>query len=80
MMSQPDQQTIETHILPNISRSKGKQVMKFGQAMEDNKRNIFLQISCRKWVKETSSRPLFVFKKALNEVKASGLQLSFNIF
>ena len=28
---------------------------------------------------DTSSRPLPVFKKALDEVKASGQQLSFNI-
>ena len=47
MMSQPGQQTITIHILPNISRSKGKQAMKFGQVIEDNKRNIFLQKSCR---------------------------------
>ena len=30
--------------------------------------------------KETSSRSLFVFEKALYVVKASGLQPSFNIF
>ena len=60
MTSQPAQQTIAIHILPNISRSKGNQAMKFGQTIEDNKRNIFLQKSCRKWVKETSSSPLSV--------------------
>ena len=42
MTSQPGQHTITVHILPNISRSKGNQTMKFGQVMEDNKRNIFL--------------------------------------
>ena len=52
--------------------------MNFGQLTEYNKRNIFLPKSCRKLDKETSSRPLFVFK-ALYEVKESGLQLSFNI-
>ena len=51
-------------------RSKGNQVMKFGQVIEDNKRNIFLQKPCRKWVRETSSRPFFFFsKKDLNKVK-----------
>ena len=30
-MSQPGQQTIAIHILPNISRSEGNQAMKFGQ-------------------------------------------------
>ena len=41
MTSQPDQETITTHILPNISRSKGNQAMKFGQLTEYNTRNIF---------------------------------------
>ena len=59
--SQPDLQTIAIHILPNISQSKGNQTMKFGQLIEYNKRNIFLQKLCRKWGKETSSRPLFIF-------------------
>ena len=31
-----------THILPNISRSKGNQIMKFGQSIENNVRNTFL--------------------------------------
>ena len=47
-MSQPWKQTIIVHILPNISRSKGNQAMKFGQLMEYNVRNIILQKSCRK--------------------------------
>ena len=37
----PGQQTITIHILPNISRSKGNQAMKFGLVLENNKRNIF---------------------------------------
>ena len=41
MTSQPGQQTITIHILPNICRSKGNQTMKFNQVIEDNKRNIF---------------------------------------
>ena len=80
MTSQPGQQTIAIHILPNISRSKDNQAMKFGQVIEDNKANIFLWKVCRKWARETSFRPLLFSKKALYEVKASGLQLSFNIF
>ena len=35
-------------------------------------RNIFPQKSCRKGDMEASSTPLFVFKKALRKVKASG--------
>ena len=48
MMSQPGLQTIAikkkkfTNLLPNISRSKGNQAMKFGQVIKYN-RNIFLQ-------------------------------------
>ena len=62
------------HILPNLSRSRQNQAIKFGQVVEYNNRNIFPQKSCRKWSRETSSRPLFLFKK-LYEVKASGLEL-----
>ena len=54
-------QTIAILILPNISQVKGNHTMKFGQLIEYNKRNIFLQKLCRKWAKETSSRPLFTF-------------------
>ena len=41
-------QVITIHILPDISRSKGNQSMKFGQLIEYNVRNIFLQKSCMK--------------------------------
>ena len=40
MTSQTGKQTIAIHILPNISRSKGNQAMKFGQLIEYNMRNI----------------------------------------
>ena len=43
MTSQPGQQTIAIHILPNISRSKGNQAIKFGQVIEDNKTKFFLE-------------------------------------
>ena len=48
MTSQPGQQTIIMHILPNISRNKDNQTMKFGQLIKYNKRNIFLQKSFTK--------------------------------
>ena len=70
MTSQPSLQTIVIHTLPNISESKGKQTIKFGQLIEYNKRNIFLQIFCKKWSKETSSRPLFIFLKNLKWVES----------
>ena len=47
-MSQPGLETIAIQILPNILQSKGSQTMKFGQLIEFNKRNIFLQKLCRK--------------------------------
>ena len=45
MTSQPGYQTIATHILPNISRSKGNQTMKVDQLIKWNMRNIFLEKS-----------------------------------
>ena len=46
-----------SHILPNILRSKGNQTMEFGQLTECNMRNIFLEKSYTKWDGETSPRP-----------------------
>ena len=57
MTSQPEKQTIPIHILPNSSRSIGKQTMKFGQFIEHKKNNTFLKKSCTKWGLETISRP-----------------------
>ena len=34
MTSQSEKQKIATHIMPNISRSKGNHTMKFGQLIE----------------------------------------------
>ena len=36
MTSQPKKQTVAIHILPNISRSKDNQAMKFDQLIEYN--------------------------------------------
>ena len=57
MMSQPGQQIIVINILLNISRKKGNQKMKFGQLIEYNMRNIFLEKSYIKWGGETTPRP-----------------------
>ena len=46
MTSQLGQKTITIHILPNISKSKGNQEIKFDQVIED-KRNISLRKLCR---------------------------------
>ena len=48
MMLQLGLQTITIHLLPNISRSKENQTIKFGQLIEYKERNIFYQKSCRK--------------------------------
>ena len=81
MTAQTGQQIITVHILPTISRNKDNQAMKFGQLIKYSVKNIFLQKLCRKWSKETISRPLLVFyQKALYKVRAKGQHLSFNIF
>ena len=51
------------HILPNISRSKANQTMKFGQLIECNMRNIFLETSYTKCCGETSPRPFYIETK-----------------
>ena len=78
--SQLSLQAIKIHILPNISQDKGNQAIKFGQLIEHNKKNIFLQKQFKKYDKETSPDHFFIFRKALYKVKANGLQLSFKIF
>ena len=57
------------YILPNISRSKGNQTMKFGQLMEYNK--IIFYFKSRA---ENEAGTLFP------DVKGIVLQLDFNIF
>ena len=57
MTLQPGKQTIAIQILPSISRSKGNQTMKFGQLIEYNMKNIFLEKSYTKWRGETFPKP-----------------------
>ena len=63
MTSQTGQQIIPIHILPNISRGKSNQEIKFGQLIEHNMRNNFLQKSCQKSSSGTSARSLFFYKE-----------------
>ena len=56
MTSQPGKQTISIHILPNISRSKGNQTIKFVQLIKYNMRKIFLENSYTKYGGETIPR------------------------
>ena len=58
LTSQPGQQTIAIHKLPNISRSKGNRTIKFGQLIEYNMRNISVEKSYTKCAGETIPRPL----------------------
>ena len=37
--------------------------MKFGQLIEDNTKNLFLEKSCTRYVEETSARHFFFLKK-----------------
>ena len=55
MTSEPGSHAIAIHILPNISRNKSNQVTKFGQLIEYNMRNIFLETSDTKHGGETIS-------------------------
>ena len=48
MTSKTGQQIITVHILPNISRSKDIQTMKFGQLIEYNMRNFIFEKSYAK--------------------------------
>ena len=59
MTSQPGQQIITIHIYKtvNISKSKSKQPMKFGQLIKHNMRNIFLEKSNKKCGGKASPRP-----------------------
>ena len=56
MTSQPGKQTNGIYILPNTSRSKDDQAMKFGQLIEHNMRNIFVEETYTKCAGETISR------------------------
>ena len=56
MTSQSAKQTIAIQILPNISRNKGNQTMKFGQLIELNMKNNLLENLNTKYGGETSPR------------------------
>ena len=57
MTSKPGKQTIAIHTLPNIPKSNSNQTMTFGQLIEYNMRNIFLEKSCAVCGGETIPRP-----------------------
>ena len=53
LTSQSGKQAVAINVLADISRSKSKQTMKFGQLIEYNTRNILLEKSDTKYGKET---------------------------
>ena len=57
MTSQTGQQIIEIHILPNISRSKGSQAVKYGQFKKYSIRNILLANHTQNVVKKLVPDP-----------------------
>ena len=71
MMSPAGKQTITIDILPNISRGKGSQTMKFGQLIAYNMKNIFLEKTYSKCGGETIPSPLSKSKLniSLNRLK-----------
>ena len=56
MTSQTGKQIIAIYILPNKSRRKGNQAMKFGQLLEYNMKNVFPEKLYTKCGRETSPR------------------------
>ena len=54
--------------------------MKFGQLIEYGKRNIVFKSHAENKVRRLVPDLFLLFEKALYEVKASGLHLSYNIF
>ena len=62
MTSQPGLQIIAIHILPNNSRSKDNQTMKFGQLIDYNIRNILVEKPYTKCGGEIIPRPFLKIK------------------
>ena len=60
MTLQTRQQTIEIHILPNISKSTVSQTMKCGQPIKYKMRNIFLEKSYAKNARESNPIPFYI--------------------
>ena len=65
--------------MPNISGRKDNQTIKFGQLVEYYKRNIFVKYHAENEAGRLVPELFLFFKKVLFEVKASDLQLGFNI-
>ena len=84
MTSQTGQQIIAIHTLPEISRAKGNQALKFGQSRKYSVRNIFIQKVCRNELGRLVQDLLLFFKKALHKARSAlvliGQHVNFNTF
>ena len=67
------------HILPDISRCEDNQTMIFCQLTEYNMRNVFVEKSSAKWVRETNPRPFFK-KSKLSIYLGQHCEVSYNLF
>ena len=70
LTSQPGKRTNVVHILLNISRRKDNETLKFGQLIECNMRNVFLEKSYAKCGRKTISR-LFSKKIKIEHISGS---------
>ena len=61
MTAQPSKQIFTKYILPNISRNKDNQTMKFGQLIEYNMRNICLEKLFTKYDEKLYPDPFLKF-------------------
>ena len=57
MTAQPGKQIITKYILPNISRNKDNQTMTFGQLIEYNMRNVFVESHTQNTTKKLFPEP-----------------------
>ena len=57
MTSQTEQQITTMYVVPSISRSQGNHTAKFGQLIEHNMRNIFLEKLYTKYVEKLVPNP-----------------------
>ena len=76
MTSEPVQKKFAVHTLPNISRGKSNQPMKFGKIIKYNKKIIFFRNHAENVAGRLAAVIFLFFKKDLYEVNASDQQPS----
>ena len=79
MTSQTAEQIMAIHELSKILRSKSNQKIKFGQLIECNIKNIFLENWCAKWGKGASPRSFYKNSK-LSISLAQWSEMFFSLF